>query len=105
MITLGILFSFQKTVAEILTEKTILAAKDLGYKTIALAGGVSANSGVRQKLSEECEKNGFSLYMPPLSLCGDNAAMIACQGYYDFLAGKRADESLNAIATLSLENI
>lgn len=97
--------SFQKTVAEILTEKTILAAKDLGYKTIALAGGVSANSGVRQKLSEECGKNGFSLYMPPLSLCGDNAAMIACQGYYDFLAGKRADESLNAIATLSLENI
>lgn len=97
--------SFQKTVAEILTEKTILAAKDLGYKTIALAGGVSANSGVRQKLSEECEKNGFSLYMPPLSLCGDNAAMIACQGYYDFLAGKRADESLNAVATLSLENI
>ena len=97
--------SFQKTVAEILTEKTILAAKDLGYKTIALAGGVSANSGVRQKLSEECEKNCFSLYMPPLSLCGDNAAMIACQGYYDFLAGKRADESLNAIATLSLENI
>ena len=97
--------SFQKTVAEILTEKTILAAKDLGYKTIALAGGVSANSGVRQKLSEECEKNGFSLYMPPLSLCGDNAAMIACQGYYDFLSGKRADESLNAIATLSLENI
>jgi len=97
--------SFQKTVAEILTEKTIHAAKDLGYKTIALAGGVSANSGVRQKLSEECEKNGFSLYMPPLSLCGDNAAMIACQGYYDFLAGKRADESLNAIATLSLENI
>ena len=97
--------SFQKTVAEILTEKTIHAAKDLGYKTIALAGGVSANSGVRQKLSEECEKNGFSLYMPPLSLCGDNAVMIACQSYYDFLAGKRADESLNAIATLSLENI
>lgn len=97
--------SFQKTVAEILTEKTILAAKDLGYKTIALAGGVSANSGVREKLSEECEKNDFSLYMPPLSLCGDNAAMIACQGYYDFLAGKRADESLNAVATLSLENI
>lgn len=97
--------SFQKTVAEILTEKTILAAKDSGYKTIALAGGVSANSGVREKLSEECEKNGFSLYMPPLSLCGDNAAMIACQGYYDFLAGKRADESLNAVATLSLENI
>lgn len=97
--------SFQKTVAEILTEKTILAAKDTGYKTVALAGGVSANSGVRELLQKECDKNGFKLYMPPLFLCGDNAAMIACQGYYDFLAGKRADASLNAIATLSLENI
>ena len=97
--------SFQKTVAEILTEKTILAAKDTGYKTVALAGGVSANSGVRELLQKECDKNGFKLYMPPLFLCGDNAAMIACQGYYDFLAGKRADASLNAVATLSLENI
>ncbi len=97
--------SFQKTVAEILVEKTMLAAKDLGYSTIALAGGVSANSGVRGLLSEECEKNGYKVYMPPLYLCGDNAAMIGCQGYYDYLAGKRADESLNAVATLSLENI
>ena len=97
--------SFQKTVAEILTQKTIAAAKEYGYKTVALAGGVSANSAVRGMLKAECEKNGFKLYMPRLDLCGDNAAMIGCQAYYDYLAGRRADESLNAVATLSLDEI
>lgn len=97
--------SFQKTVAETLTEKLMLAAENLGYTTIALAGGVSANSGVRAKLQTECEKRGYSLYMPELKYCGDNGAMIACQGYFDYIAGKRADESLNGIATLSLDKI
>lgn len=97
--------SFQDTIAHILVEKTILAANEKGYKTVALAGGVSANSGVRTKLQHECDKNSITLFMPPLALCGDNAAMIGCQAYYDYLAGKRADESLNAIATLSLEDI
>lgn len=97
--------SFQQTVAEILTQKTIAAAKEYGYKTVALAGGVSANSAVRGMLSNECKKNGFRLYMPRLDLCGDNAAMIGCQAYYDYLAGRRADESLNAAATLSLDEI
>ncbi len=97
--------SFQKTVSEILVGHTINAAKEYGYKTVALAGGVSANSAVRELLKSECEKNGFKLYMPELFLCGDNAAMIGCQGYYDYLAGRRADESLNAVATLSLEEI
>lgn len=97
--------SFQKTVSEILADTTVMAAKSLGYKTIAAAGGVTANSGVRAKLEAECEKIGAKLYLPPLSLCGDNGAMIACQGYYDYLAGKRADESLNATATLSLDDI
>ena len=97
--------SFQKTVSEILADTTVRAAKSLGYKTIAAAGGVTANSGVRAKLEAECEKIGAKLYLPPLSLCGDNGAMIACQGYYDYLAGKRADESLNATATLSLDDI
>lgn len=97
--------SFQKTVSEILVGHTINAAKEYGYKTVALAGGVSANSAVRGLLKSECEKNGFKLYMPELFLCGDNAAMIGCQGYYDYLAGRRADESLNAAATLSLEEI
>ena len=97
--------SFQKTISEILVEKSVSAAKDLGYKTMALAGGVSANTGVRGLLQQECDKAGIKLFMPTLDLCGDNAAMIGCQGYYDFLAGKRGDESLNAIATLSLESI
>ena len=97
--------SFQRTVCEILVGRTVKAARDLGYKTIGLAGGVSANSGVRNALQKACDDNGWRLYMPELKYCGDNAAMIGCQGYYDYLAGKRADQSLNGIATLSLEKI
>lgn len=95
--------SFQKTISEILVTKTIAAAKATGYKTIALAGGVSANSAVRGLLQSECDKRGIRLYMPPLYLCGDNGAMIGCQAYYDYLAGKRADMTLNAIATLPID--
>ena len=65
-------------------------------------GGVSANSGVRNTLAAACEKNGFTLCMPPLTLCGDNAAMIAAQGYYNYLAGITADETLNAVASKEL---
>ena len=97
--------AFQKTISEILVSKTIAAAKAYGYKTVALAGGVSANSGIRSLLEKECKKNGIKLYMPPMFLCGDNAAMIGCQAYYDYLDGKRADMTLNAVATLSLEQI
>lgn len=97
--------AFQKTISEILVSKTIAAAKAYGYKTVALAGGVSANSGIRTLLEKECRKNGMKLYMPPMFLCGDNAAMIGCQAYYDYLDGKRADMTLNAVATLSLEQI
>lgn len=97
--------SVQKTISELLTEKTIKAAERLGYSKIAVAGGVSANSGVRAALSEACRKRGFSFYMPEKSLCGDNGAMIASQGYYNFINGITADESLNAAATLSMEDI
>lgn len=97
--------SFQKTICEILVEKTMSAAGRLGYETIAVAGGVSANSGLRSKMEQACNKSGKKLFIPPLSLCGDNAVMISCQGYYDFIAGKRAGSDLNAIATLSLENL
>ena len=91
--------ALQTTVAQILTEKTELAAQRTGYRTIAMAGGVSANSGLRRTMEAMCKKHGYTLYAPPLSLCGDNAAMIACQGSYNFLAGIRADSSLNAYAT------
>lgn len=97
--------SIQKTIADLLTEKTMKAAHELGYTKIALAGGVSANSGVRSALSKACAESGCEFYMPEISLCGDNGAMIACQGSYNFINGIRADESLNAIATLSLEEI
>ena len=95
--------SVQKTISEVVTEHTMRAALDLGYNTIAVAGGVSANSGVRHAMEDMCRKMGFSLYLPPLSLCGDNAAMIACAGSYNFDAGIRAGADLNAYATMSLE--
>lgn len=94
---------FQETVSGILTDKFITAALDRGAKKIALAGGVAANSGLRETLEAAAEKHGMELYMPPLSLCGDNAAMIGCQGYYEFLAGNLAGEDLNAAATLKIE--
>lgn len=97
--------SFQKTVADILGEKLLLAAKAKGYKDIVIAGGVSANSGIRAKMKRVADSIGARLYLPELKYCGDNAAMIGAQGYFDFLAGRRADESLNAVATLSLEDI
>ncbi len=97
--------SFQSTVCEILVDKTMAVAQELGYKNIAIAGGVSANSGLRAEFQTRCEKIGAKLFIPPLSLCGDNAAMIGCQAYYDYIDGRRAGSDLNAIATLSLENI
>jgi N6-L-threonylcarbamoyladenine synthase len=96
--------SFQKTVCDILTEKTATAAKSYGYTKIVLAGGVSANSGIRKAMSEMCITNGFELFMPSLSLCGDNAAMIGAQAYYEYLAGHTADMKLNAYATKTLSN-
>ena len=97
--------SLQATISEILTDRTIRAAEALGYKKVALAGGVSANSGVRAALSQACERKGFEFFMPEKKLCGDNGAMIGCQGSYNLLAGITADESLNAIATLSMDEI
>lgn len=94
--------ALQKAIADTVTEKTIAAAQALGYKQIALSGGVSANSGVRNTLTAACEKHGFTLCMPPVALCGDNAAMIAAQGYYNYLAGITADETLNAVASKEL---
>lgn len=95
--------SFQHTVTAMLVEHTLLAARDTGAKTIVLAGGVSANSGLRAGMEAACAREGYSLYIPPLSLCGDNAAMVAAQGYYEFLAGNTADQSLNAVASLPID--
>ena len=69
---------------------------------LAVAGGVAANSRIRKDITEAAEKIGATVYMPPLSLCGDNAAMIGAQAYYEYQSGNTADMSLNAYATKSI---
>ena len=78
----------------------IAAAKDHGRKRICAAGGVAANSTLRSLLERECEKAGLELYLPPLKLCGDNGAMIACQAYFEYMAGNVGDAAQNCYATL-----
>lgn len=95
--------SFIKAVTDLLVSHTMAAAKDTGATTIVLAGGVSANSRLRRVMAEKCEKNGLQLYMPQLKYCGDNAAMIASQGYYEYLDGKTADLTLNAVASMPID--
>ncbi len=90
--------SYRKAVVDCLVINFMKSAKQTGMKKIVLAGGVSANRLLRRELIKECEKNGYELFMPELKYCGDNAAMIASQGYYEFLDGKTADMSLNATA-------
>ncbi len=91
--------SFSAAVSDSLVPRAMTALDQTGYTTLAVAGGVAANSRIRADLERACALRGATLYLPPLSLCGDNAAMIGAQGYYEYLAGKRADMSLNAYAT------
>ena len=97
--------SFRAKVVELLCDNTLAAADELSAKTIVLAGGVSANKALRREMQARCDKTGRTLYVPPLSLCGDNAAMIGAQGYYEFLAGHVADQTLNATASLPITEI
>ncbi len=94
--------SFRKAVVDMLCEKTMLAVKDTGAARLALAGGVSANSLLRKKMQALCGEAGIPLYMPRLSLCGDNGAMIASAAYFRLMKGEIADLSLNARPSLSL---
>ena len=94
--------SFTKAVSDSLVPRTMAAAKELGYNKIAVAGGVAANSRIRADFKAAAEKAGAELFVPPLKLCGDNAAMIGCQGYYEYLAGHLAGSDLNAYATMEL---
>ena len=93
--------SFQKAVTEELIENVKKALEITGTKVVALAGGVSANSYIREKFLN-LQDLGYKVFMPDLKLCTDNAAMIASAGYYNYIAGKRNDLSLNAIPNLKL---
>ena len=84
------------SIVEAIKSKVKMALEKTGYKKIVLAGGVSANSHIRKGIESVCKRKGATFYAPEISLCGDNAAMIGAQGYYEFLNGKIADESLNA---------
>ncbi|MBR3150222.1 MAG: tRNA (adenosine(37)-N6)-threonylcarbamoyltransferase complex transferase subunit TsaD [Eubacterium sp.] len=95
--------SFQNAVVGCLLTNLEKAAVDFGFNKIVIAGGVSANSKLRAEAAKMCSRHGWTLNIPELKYCGDNAAMIASQGYYEYLAGVRADESLNAYATMSLD--
>ena len=95
--------SFRYAVVNCLTTNFVKAAEELQVQKIVIAGGVSANSLLRRTLREECQKRGRQLFMPEKSLCGDNAAMVGAQGYYEFQSGNIAGADLNAFATMSIE--
>ena len=90
--------SFSRAVADELVPRAMEAAEQCGRTKIAAAGGVAANSKIRAELERACQISGKQLYLPKLSLCGDNGAMIGCQAYYEYLAGRRGDWSLNGYA-------
>ena len=92
----------RERVCDLLIKNTMAAAEKTGFTTIAVAGGVSANSELRRRLDEECKNKGYSLYYPPLKYCGDNAAMVGAQAIHEYLDGNLGDASLNATATLPI---
>ena len=94
--------SFINAVTSYLETNVERACVELGHSKIALAGGVSANSVLRSKMEALCRKHSWELFLPRLDLCGDNAAMVASQAYYEFLSGNVSDLSLNAFATMSI---
>ncbi len=94
--------SFSAAVSDTLVPRVVMALEQTGCRKIAVAGGVAANSRIRADILAAAEKLGAEVYMPPLSLCGDNGAMIGAQAYYEYLAGNTSDMSLNAYATKSI---
>lgn len=94
---------FQEAVVEVLVAKTLEAAERTGMQTVALAGGVAANSRLREALQEACTDRGLTLKIPELRYCTDNAAMIGCAGYYRYLTGVRGGLDLNAIPNLQID--
>ena len=94
--------SFQEAVTDSLVSRAIGLCKERGYKKLAIAGGVASNSHIRSRLESECAENGISFYRPSPVLCTDNAAMIGCAGYYEYLKERRDGLDLNACPGLKL---
>ena len=94
--------SFQEAVVDVLVSHTIEGAKQLGFKKIAMAGGVASNTVLREEMKEACERRGFKFYHPSPILCTDNAAMIGAAAYYDYKKGLISDLTLNAVPNLKL---
>ena len=97
--------SFQKAVIEVLTQKALEALSETKLDKLVLAGGVAANSALEQRLHEAAKTHGFHFYYPNKVLCTDNAAMIACRGYYQSRMGLFSDLRLNAVPGLSLMDV
>ena len=97
--------SFCRAVSESLVPRAMHAVRELGYRKLAVAGGVAANSRIRRDFQTACEADGIELFIPPLRLCGDNAAMIGCQAYYEYQKGVVAGSDLNAWANMELEEV
>jgi N6-L-threonylcarbamoyladenine synthase len=95
--------SFQWAVADYLCQTALRAANELKYKTIVLAGGVCANSVLRTQLQSRCKAQGLALHMPKLQYCGDNAAMVGAQGYFEYLANRIAPLNCNAIPSRAID--
>jgi N6-L-threonylcarbamoyladenine synthase len=93
---------FQEAVIDVLAAKTRTALDKTEHKTLVLAGGVAANTALRKRMQGDCEASGVRLCIPSPVFCTDNAAMVACAGYYQYKAGMRDDLSLDAYATLPL---
>ena len=94
----GLAASFATAVSDTLVPRAMEAARSRGYGKVAVAGGVAANTRIRSDLERACRASGDRLFLPALSLCGDNGAMIGCQGSYEYCAGRRAGRDLNAYA-------
>lgn len=92
----------RQKVCDILISNTLNAAQAANIKTLAIAGGVSANSELRRRMTEECAKRDIKLYFPPLKYCGDNAAMVGVQAYYEYKSGNIGDSYLNASAVMPI---